>query len=71
MRESSPVTRCVDILILPLKRSLHKILVVVIIFSLGIRQDEGKKDAYAIAKKLLKLGLLDKNNYQSGTTFDN
>ena len=33
--------------------------VVVIIFALGIRQDGGKKDAYSIAKKLLKLGLFD------------
>jgi mRNA interferase RelE/StbE len=33
--------------------------VIVIIFALGIRQDGSKKDAYALAKKLLKLGLFD------------
>ncbi len=35
--------------------------VIVIILALGIRQDGGKKDAYAIAKKLLKLGLFDES----------
>lgn len=34
--------------------------VTVIVVALGIRKDGSKQDAYALAKKLLRLGLLDK-----------
>ena len=33
--------------------------VTVIVVALGIRKDESKQDVYTLAKKLLKLGLLD------------
>jgi mRNA interferase RelE/StbE len=35
--------------------------VIVIIVALGIRKDGSKQDVYALAKKLLRLGLLDED----------
>ena len=42
--------------------AIEKAQVTVMIVSLGIRKDGSKQDVYALAKKLLRLGLLDESD---------
>ncbi|MFM6463057.1 MAG: type II toxin-antitoxin system RelE family toxin [Planktothrix sp.] len=42
--------------------AIEQAQVIVIIVALGIRKDGSKQDVYALAKKLLKLGLLDESD---------
>lgn len=42
--------------------AIEQAQVTVIIVALGIRKDGSKQDVYALAKKLLKLGLLDESD---------
>lgn len=42
--------------------AIEQVQVTVIIVALGIRKEGSKQDVYALAKKLLKLGLLDESD---------
>jgi mRNA interferase RelE/StbE len=42
--------------------AIEKAQVTVMIVALGIRKDGSKQDVYALAKKLLRLGLLDESD---------
>ncbi len=42
--------------------TIEQTQVTVMIVALGIRKDGSKQDVYALAKKLLRLGLLDKSD---------
>jgi len=42
--------------------AIEQAQVTVIIVALGIRKDGSKQDVYALAKKLLRLGLLDESD---------
>ena len=42
--------------------AIEQAQVTVMIVALGIRKDGSKQDVYALAKKLLRLGLLDKSD---------